>query len=61
MITLALDATTLKEDFWILAVTVSFNGRGIPLYLKCWKGVNESYLYYVQSTSMIIGRESKAF
>jgi len=46
MITLAFDATTLKEDFWILAITVSFNGRGIPLYLKCWKGVNESYDYW---------------
>jgi hypothetical protein len=46
MITLALDATTLKEDFWILAVTISFNGRGIPLYLNCWKGVNESYNYW---------------
>ena len=25
MITLALDATTLKDDFWLLAVTISFN------------------------------------
>jgi hypothetical protein len=46
VITLALDATTLKDDFWILAVTVGFNGRGIPLYLKVWKGVNESYDYW---------------
>jgi len=27
-------------------VTISFNGRGIPLYLKIWKGVNESYDYW---------------
>ena len=46
VITLALDATTLKDDFWILAVTISFNGRGIPLYLKIWKGVNVSYDYW---------------
>jgi hypothetical protein len=46
IITLALDATTLKADFWILAVTVSFEGRGIPIYLKSWKGVNESYDYW---------------
>jgi hypothetical protein len=46
IITLALDATTLKDDFWLLAVTISFNGRGIPLYLKSWKGVNESYNYW---------------
>ena len=46
VITLALDATTLKDDFWVLAVTISFNGRGIPLYLKAWKGVNESYDYW---------------
>ena len=46
IITLALDATTLKDDFWLLFVTVSFNGRGIPLYLKSWKGVNVSYDYW---------------
>jgi hypothetical protein len=46
IITLALDATTLKSDFWLLAVTVSFNGRGIPLYLKSWKGVNVNYDYW---------------
>jgi hypothetical protein len=46
MITLALDATTLKDDFWVLAVTMSFNGRGIPLYLKTWRGVNENYDYW---------------
>jgi hypothetical protein len=46
ILTLALDATTLKDDFWLLAVTISFNGRGIPIYLKSWEGVNESYNYW---------------
>jgi hypothetical protein len=46
IITLALDATTLKDDFWLLEITVSFNGRGVPLYLQCWKGLNESYSYW---------------
>ena len=46
IITLALDATTLKDDFWLLTVTISFNGRGIPIYLKGWQGVNESYDYW---------------
>ena len=53
MLTLALDATTLKDDFWILAVTISFNGRGIPLYLKSWKGVNESYDYWGRVKSVL--------
>jgi hypothetical protein len=53
IITLALDATTLKSDFWILAVTVSFNGRGIPLYLKSWAGVNESYDYWSRVKSVL--------
>jgi hypothetical protein len=53
MITLALDATSLKDDFWILAVTISFNGRGIPLYLKCWKGVNENYDYWSRVKSVL--------
>jgi len=53
MITLALDATTLKNDYWLLAVTISFNGRGIPLYLNCWKGVNENYDYWGRVKSVL--------
>jgi hypothetical protein len=53
MITLALDATTLKGDFWILAVTISFNGRGIPIYLQTWKGVYESYNYWDRVKSVL--------
>jgi hypothetical protein len=45
-ITLALDATTLKDDFWMLAVSISYQGRSIPIYLKSWAGVNESYDYW---------------
>lgn len=46
VLTLALDATTLRDDFWILAITVSFNGRGIPIYLRGWEGVNVNYDYW---------------
>jgi hypothetical protein len=42
---LALDTTALKSDFWMFVVTVSFNGRSIPLCLKYWKGVNVNYDY----------------
>lgn len=45
-ITLALDATTLKDDFWILAVSITFCGRSIPIYIKMWKDVNVSYNYW---------------
>ena len=45
-LTLALDATTLKGDFWLLAVSVSYQGRSIPIYLKSWAGVYESYDYW---------------
>jgi len=45
-ITLALDATTLKDDFWMLAVSISYQGRSIPIYLKSWAGVNVSYDYW---------------
>jgi hypothetical protein len=45
-ITLLIDATTLKDDFWILTATISYKGRSIPIYLKLWKGVNESYDYW---------------
>jgi len=53
IITLALDATTLRDDFWLLAVTISFNGRGIPIFLKSWKGVNESYDYWDRVKSVL--------
>lgn len=46
LITLALDATTLREHFWLLAVSISFNGRGIPIYIKSWEDVNSSYDYW---------------
>lgn len=46
ILTLALDATTLKDDYWMLAITISYNGRGIPILIKIWKGVNISYDYW---------------
>jgi hypothetical protein len=45
-ITLLIDATTLKDDFWILAASISYRGRSIPVYLQSWKGVNPSYDYW---------------
>jgi len=45
-ITLLIDATTLRDDFWILGVSISYRGRAIPIYQKIWKGVNESYDYW---------------
>lgn len=48
VITLALDATTLKDDFWILAVSVSYKGRSIPILIKGWKGVNVNYDYWAR-------------
>lgn len=52
-ITLLFDATTLKEDVWILAVSISFFGRSIPLYLKTWKDVNVSYNYWERVLGVI--------
>tara|TARA_B100000609_G_C17189835_1_gene421811 strand:+ start:108 stop:1211 length:1104 start_codon:yes stop_codon:yes gene_type:complete len=43
VITLAIDATTLKDDFWLLAISVSYKGRGIPILIKSWEGVNVKY------------------
>jgi len=45
-ISILLDTTTLKDDFWILAACISFEGRSIPIYLKMWSGVNEPYDYW---------------
>lgn len=45
-ITLLLDATTLKDDLWILSASISYEGRAIPIYMEMWKGVNVSYNYW---------------
>lgn len=42
-ITILLDATTLRDDFLILSASISYKGRAVPVYIKIWKGVNESY------------------
>jgi hypothetical protein len=43
VLTLAIDATTLKSDFWLLAITISYKGRGIPILIKSWEGVHKHY------------------
>jgi len=45
-ISLAIDFTTLKDDFTILAASISFKGRAIPIYQKVWKGVYEPHDYW---------------
>ncbi|MBF0536604.1 MAG: transposase [Nitrospirae bacterium] len=54
-ITILIDATTLREDFWILAASISYRGRAIPVYLKMWKGVNEPYDYWSRVEEFIRG------
>jgi len=45
-ITLLVDATTLRDDFWILAASISYRGRSVPVYLKIWKDVHGRYEYW---------------
>lgn len=45
-ITLLIDATSLKDDVWILAASISYRGRSLPVYLKQWKGVNTHFDYW---------------
>lgn len=45
-ITLLIDATSLKDDVWILAASISYRGRSLPVYLRQWKGVNTSFDYW---------------
>ena len=45
-IILLMDSTTLKDDYWILAVSVIYRNRAIPIYLGIWERVNESYDYW---------------
>lgn len=58
-ISILLDATTLKDDYWILAASISFKGRSIPIYLKMWSGVNESYDYWKRVIGFV--KELRAF
>lgn len=45
-ITLLIDATSLRDDYWILAASISYRGRSIPVYLRIWEGVTTSYDYW---------------
>jgi len=45
-VTLLIDATTLRDDYWILAASISYRGRSVPVYLKIWEDVNTSYDYW---------------
>ena len=45
-ISIVIDFTTLKDDFLVLLATVSFRGRGIPIYLKLWKDPNKKYDFW---------------
>jgi len=33
-------------DFWLLALSISFKGRSIPILIKSWKGVGVHYDYW---------------
>jgi len=52
-ISLVLDFTTLRDDFLILSASVSYMGRAIPVYMKMWRGVNESYDYWGRVESFL--------
>ena len=45
-ITILVDATTLKDDVWILSACISYQGRSIPIFMKTWKYPNKSYDYW---------------
>lgn len=45
-VTLLIDATSLKEDVWILAASISYRGRSVPVYLRQWKNVYADYDYW---------------
>ena len=46
VITLVIDATTLKDDLWILGASITYRGRCIPVYLKSWREPNSSYDFW---------------
>ncbi len=45
-ITILIDFTTLRDDFLILIASVSYKGKGIPIYLKIWRYLNELYDFW---------------
>lgn len=52
-LTLVIDATTLKEDYWMLVCSALFEGRTIPLYMKAWSHVNVRYDYWARVTEFV--------
>lgn len=52
-LSLVIDATTLKDDYWLLACSALFEGRTIPVYMKAWPHVNLRYDYWARVTEFI--------
>lgn len=52
-LTIVIDATTLKDDYWLLVCSALFEGRTIPLYMKAWPHVNVRYDYWARVTEFI--------
>jgi len=47
-LTLLIDATTLKDDVWILSASISYENRAVPIYMELWEGVNQKYDYWAR-------------
>lgn len=54
VITLVIDATTLKDDLWILAASVTYRGRCIPVYLKSWRDPNSPYNFWERVSKFLM-------
>ena len=52
-IVLLMDSTTLKGDYWILALSVIYKNRAIPVYMGIWEGVHEKYQYWERVEKVI--------
>lgn len=53
-ISLLIDATSLKDDVWILAASISYRGRSLPVYLRQWKGVNTNFDYWQRVEEFVL-------
>jgi len=45
-VVLLMDSTTLRDDYWILAISVIYRNRAIPIYMGIWEGVNREYEFW---------------
>ena len=52
-IVLLMDSTTLRNKYWVFALSVTYRNRAIPVYMGIWEGVKKKYQFWDRMREVI--------